>query len=247
MSPIDEDRPEGDEHRFDLLADGELGEGDRRELLSRLDEEPGGWRRCALAFLEAQSWKEEFGAMAGEPARGPAALRATRRLPWGRYLGTLLAMAASFAAALVLGSLLEGFWGPAVPAGGPRADALAVTGVGQTPPAEAGPEENGQSEAGQPPETVSPNVWLVELPGQKGPEGEPQVIRLPAIERDRIDQRWLDRSSVAIPLELAEELERFGVRIHRRRELLPYPMEDGRQLVVPVEEVDLHYVGNPAL
>ena len=137
MSPIDEDRPEGAEHRFDLLADGELSEGDRRELLCRLDEEPGGWRRCALAFLEAQSWKEEFGAMAREPAGGPAASRTARRLPWGRYLGTLLAMAASFAAALFLGSLLEGFWGPAVPASGPAPDAVAVVGGRQAPPSAA--------------------------------------------------------------------------------------------------------------
>ena len=53
-----------DDSRFDRLVDGELSEAERRELLAGLDSEPGGWRRCALAFLEAQCWKQEFGAIA---------------------------------------------------------------------------------------------------------------------------------------------------------------------------------------
>src|SRR5205823_4263901 len=48
-----------DEHLFDLLADGELTDESRRELLGRLDRESDGWRRCALAFLEAQAWRGE--------------------------------------------------------------------------------------------------------------------------------------------------------------------------------------------
>ena len=46
-----------DDSRFDRLVDGELSEEERRELLAGLDAEPGGWRRCALAFLESQCWK----------------------------------------------------------------------------------------------------------------------------------------------------------------------------------------------
>ena len=63
-----EDKPE-DDPRFDLLVDDELSEADRRELLSGLDETPGGWRACALAFLQAQSWKKEFAAIVREPAK----------------------------------------------------------------------------------------------------------------------------------------------------------------------------------
>ena len=43
---------------FDRLADGELGDEQRRELLARLDHEPDGWRRCALAFLEDQALRQ---------------------------------------------------------------------------------------------------------------------------------------------------------------------------------------------
>ena len=56
--------------RLELLADGELDEESRRTLLSRLDRTSDGWRRCALAFLEAQCLGEslERGVLFGEPA-----------------------------------------------------------------------------------------------------------------------------------------------------------------------------------
>ncbi len=50
-----------------------------RTCIKRLDSAPDGWRRCALAFLEAQSWGEDL----PEPGRGtprskPLRLRASR-------------------------------------------------------------------------------------------------------------------------------------------------------------------------
>src|SRR6187401_2373892 len=52
-----------DESRFDRLVDGALSSAEYKSLLSSLDEEPGGWRRCASAFLEAQAWGKEFSAI----------------------------------------------------------------------------------------------------------------------------------------------------------------------------------------
>ena len=45
---------------LDRLVDGELTGPERRALLARLEAEPDrdGWRRRALAFLEAQCWRE---------------------------------------------------------------------------------------------------------------------------------------------------------------------------------------------
>ena len=53
---------------LDRLADGELADDDRSLLLASLDDQPGAWRDCALAFLEAQQFRHEFGAMARERA-----------------------------------------------------------------------------------------------------------------------------------------------------------------------------------
>jgi hypothetical protein len=67
-----------DDRTFDLLVDGELSEADRRELLSSLDESPDGWRRCALAFLEAQSWNSALGSIQRESAARPTRARRPR-------------------------------------------------------------------------------------------------------------------------------------------------------------------------
>ena len=65
-----------DNTNFDRLADDELSEEERRELLGRLDDEPGGWRRVALAFLESQCWKQSLGEIAQSGrSRGHAAAR----------------------------------------------------------------------------------------------------------------------------------------------------------------------------
>jgi hypothetical protein len=45
---------------FDRLADGELSNAERQELLASLDSYANGWRRCALALLEAQAWRRDF-------------------------------------------------------------------------------------------------------------------------------------------------------------------------------------------
>lgn len=47
-----------DEFLIELLVDGELEEPARRELLVRLDRIEGGWRFCAIMFLEMQCCRE---------------------------------------------------------------------------------------------------------------------------------------------------------------------------------------------
>ena len=59
-SSADDTMPANDDLRFDLLVDGELSDIERRQLLAGLDDEPGGWRRCALAFLEDQAWRQSM-------------------------------------------------------------------------------------------------------------------------------------------------------------------------------------------
>jgi hypothetical protein len=66
MSMHLEDHGALDDRLIDRLVDGELAEAQRRELLARLESEPDGWRSCALAFLEAQSWRDGLSAAAGD-------------------------------------------------------------------------------------------------------------------------------------------------------------------------------------
>jgi hypothetical protein len=68
MNDLEQSREPVDPALLDRLVDGELPEAQRRNLLSSLDGRPEGWRQCALAFLEAQSWSAALGQAAGDSA-----------------------------------------------------------------------------------------------------------------------------------------------------------------------------------
>src|SRR5438105_30021 len=57
---------------FDRLVDGELADGERREVLETLERQPDGWRQCALAFLEAQTWGQTLTDFVRQPATDAA-------------------------------------------------------------------------------------------------------------------------------------------------------------------------------
>lgn len=250
MNPID-DNLQDDDRQFDLLVDDELSDEQRRELLSGLDDEPGGWRRCALAFIEAQSWSKDLHSVVHESggrevtartaASAPAATRQAFLL---HRLPTWLAVAASFLIALVLGWRLQDAFRPGPAAPRPPIDSIAKSGATE-PPVSAPFQPQGIEP--KLPEAPSEAWKMVTLTGPDGPEGPVGSLRLPAIERDSLDEAWLSRFPAAMPDNVLRALKRTGHRVRRHRELVPFEMQDGRRLVVPVDQIEVHYVGNPPL
>ncbi len=59
-----------------------------------------------------------------------------------------------------------------------------------------------------------------------------------------MDEAWLNSFPQAMPQEVQEALRRMGHRVHQSRQLVPLRMKDGRKLVVPVDQIEVHYVGN---
>eukprot|EP00913_Durusdinium_trenchii_P010901 g10230.t1 len=45
---------------IDRLVGGDLDKASQRKLVERLDATPGGWKCCAMAFMEARSWNAAF-------------------------------------------------------------------------------------------------------------------------------------------------------------------------------------------
>jgi len=248
MNPIDANTSPQDDHRFDLLVDGELSEAQRRALLAGLDDEPGGWRRCALAFLEAQALKQDFGAILREPVERPTVGRVVRpRRPLG-YGATLAAVAASFLVALFLGTQVskwrrdQDLLGTA-----PVADASDNSGDTRPmpPPApEAMLVDSPQPARSVPGPAISNPTYVAEFAGA---DGQSPPIRVPAVERERIDDGWLESLPAAISPEIVRQWERGGYPVRQRRRLLPFRLDDGRQLLVPVDEINIHNVNRPAL
>jgi hypothetical protein len=279
--------PSDRDHLLDLLVDGELTDAARGELLLWCEQDPQGWRRCALAFLEGQSWSEgakglaalptqpgagaksvesrtdfqvRLAALPAQPGPGASAslaaetsrrdedvageaslIPASKLTPtievqtrtsggggrWRAALGPL-AMAASFLLAFGLGLWTRGGWLAGDPTQPDRDRALGNRIATQEPanvPASRGP-------LGQ--------VRLV----VGGPNGSADEIELPVVEGEAFDPAYLRSRPAAVPLDVEQALERMGHRVQQRRELVPLRLEDGRRLIVPVDRVEVHPVGN---
>jgi len=214
-----------EDRQFDLLVDGELSAAQRRELLARLDAEPGGWRRCALAFLESQAWREDLGA-AVRPASVPAEMptpAVSRRRGTPRWVA-VSAVAASFLMAFTLGMVVRPAWRGA----GPRLNQVASQPTETRHPGD-GALRGSLGDAAAP--------WrMVTL---TGPDASAEPIQLPAMERNRIDDAWLGSLPAAVPPDVLRALERTGHSVRQSRRLMPVPLEDGRRLVVPVDQVEV--------
>jgi len=218
-------RNEIDPRLLDRLVDGELPAEQRRTLLLHLDAEPDGWRRCALAFLEAQAWGEDLSAIRHEPSEAAAIVQASRPqpVPAGRRprVPTILAMAASFIMATLLMMGWQALRGPATP--------------GHTQVASDRPTDR-HSPAGRP-------NWEMVTVAMPSSNGKVESVRLPAIDEHQLDESWLNMPG-AVPADVLQALQRTGHTVRQSRELVPMPTQDGRRLVVPIDQVEVNYVGN---
>lgn len=272
-----------DDMMFDRLVDNEMTEKERRDLLLLLDSEPDGWRRLALAFLEAQMWQEamelpmpaveegpavpatspsetaddpqveieadveetttsEVEGIAQTPADKPRPFHRSLRSRWAHRAQTVAAMAASFLIALGIGS----FWNqrglpvPGGPTDQPGVESSDPSGAPTTGDQMASTDPSSHSTGKQP--------WqLVEMSGPVGPGGTNRTVYLPAVERPGIDEEWVQSLPPTVPDDVRQSLYRTGHQISEQRELVPIMTDDGRQVVVPIDRVNVRYVGRDSL
>jgi hypothetical protein len=227
MTILDEFRRD-DERVLDRLVDGELSAEERRSLLASLDDEPGAWRRCALAFLEAQSWRWQLSRLAAEPlvcktsADVAVATRNRRRRFW--ELG--LAIAAGLVVAFGLGTRFAPRELAATEEG-----ALATTQVEQANEEEPTPVPQSAEESTSKWETLT-------LAATDGTDANDQ-FQLRVLNANESEQEWALDEPSELPANLQELLEAAGLQVERQRRLLPIDLSDGRRMVVPVEEIDI--------
>lgn len=246
MDPTKNNLSHDEEKLIDRLVDGELSESERRSLLSSLDAEPEGWRRCALAFLEAQTWRETFGEFT-PPARKPPSEPAPRVLPPSPKkqkkklgaMGTVMAMAASFLMALGLGA-----WALRSPRQSPLGNPANNMIVDNNTPRKAIPipdfSVGGHETIPQPKRSPSAQYQMVQL-NAPGLTGNNQPLQIPAMPRDRLNEDFFKSIPEPIPAEVRQALEHTGHEVRVYSELVPVQMEDGRQLVIPMAQVDVKY------
>jgi hypothetical protein len=210
-----------DDISFDLLVDGELSDAERRRLLASLDARADGWRRCALAFLEAQSWKGDLRDVICETPRIPKTNIETtsslpRGYPWQRGLGWL-AIAASLVVAFSLGTMRRER-GQSIVAVPPAAD---------------------NQIAAMSPTDDALTLWVRDNQGRKQP------LRVPLVDAGTLDRELGVTFQSAMPAATRERLQQRGFDVQSKRRYAPLWLENGRPMIVPVEDTKIVPVSQP--
>lgn len=283
---------------IDRLVDGELTDDEQRALLARLEESSDGWRRCALAFIEARCWARDLVGLVGEPSetqsaprglaqpelaprelaqpelaprgsapreaalRGPAAsaplespaARVSQVTAIGRpapawyrpSAGTLLAMAASFLVALGIGGWMRGVW----PTGNdPRTSLARLEGSGQDATSDVVPSEPFAVDRQN---SELADLAAAALRSSSNPiYDEPTDVWLAASDRHWDDpDEWSEADGLgdgerpSSHDDMLAALRELGHRVERHRELWNLSVGDGRVWLMPVERIDVQYVGD---
>lgn len=213
---------------LDRLVDGELGVEERRALLAALDDEPGAWRQCALAFVEAQTFGWQLSRIANEPIvaqqaslRGEPATSRRGRFAWP------LTLAASVLVAFLAGQRLTDRSGlpPEIAGGAVKADTSRS--------AVNDPQALAQADGADPADTARTLSSFT-----LRPYGGDDSIELPLVESDVAAMNAAGRSS-AVSGALAQQFQRDGFEVDRQQQFWPVELPDGRSVLVPVEEMHI--------
>jgi hypothetical protein len=218
-----------DDVLFDRLVDGELSEAQRRRLLESLDQRPDGWRRCALVFLEAQAWRGEMQQLVAAPSE---TIPATSSLAHGRTIkywpmrraASWLAIAASLAVAFTLGLMQRDSGMPMAQHLEPNQHEQIATAPAAQPSAPANPQLSDDNAF---------TIWVLDEQGQT------RALRVPLVDAGTLDRELGLEFEPAIPASLREQLEQRGYAVQSKRQYAPLWLEDGRSMIVPVEDTKI--------
>lgn len=230
-----------DDELIDRLVDGELPAEERRQLLLALESQPDGWRRCALAFIEAQTWRSQMGVMlAGETAKRPAgAISATLREASSstaassanarrRNMGMWLATAATLLVAFGLGRQL----------GVSERRSMQETQLAGV--------ENGAASRDVAPDGVALSSDAVTLVVNDH-LGVPHRLSVPLVEGRQLGAEFADTPNWSSP-ELERRLGEQGLDFAARRRYVPFYFEQQNQqipFIVPVDDAVVTPVSRP--
>jgi hypothetical protein len=222
--------------QLDRLVDGELDEREYRAILVSLDNEPGAWKRCALAFLEAQALRREFQRLCTpgcvQPVQSTPARRSYR--VWSHVAAMVLTSAATlfiafgwmqskrtpdrnvphFANMPVPSDLME----PAAMSQGAH-KAPALVSASQSHPSQIAPLGN---------------IKIIE----GGDTEARREIELPVFSVDQQTAATLLESEAPVPWEIEQALRNLGYEVRRDRRWAPVAAGE-HEVFVPLEQVEI--------
>ena len=234
--------------RLDRLVAGELDESSRREALAWCEREPEGWKRCALAFLEAQVWEQAFSTPGA--IDGPAAVAkhetnghasAYRGAEWvaraapakrpGESRGWRVG-SATLACLLLAGIAIGAAIGR-------------TFSIRNESPIVDSPHEKMPKDS---PETVVESreqlVATVTSVGF-GSARAGVAVQLPVVETGLTSAASQAQTPI-LPEYERRQWERKGWRVEPERKFLPAKLPDGSPVLVPIDRMRVSYQGRPA-
>ncbi len=269
MMPEPSEIDVSDPRVMDRLIDGELTDAEERAVIARLNQTPDGWRRCALAMLEARCWQRAARHVQGlfdsgqssAPTSASRASQSSRCVPWRagsseqprsmRWPG-ILALCAALLLALGVGNLLPRPWSRG--ASPDRSTAQRVerpakpielvdTGATQSQqrgamvvPDRIVQDAVIQDRSASSQDLLLGNLTLVDNSGHQ--------FDVPVYDwNQQVADQLMYRSQPLSP-ELFRQLKRHGVRSHQT--YVPIKLKDGRQVIVPVQKLEIVPVGGTA-
>jgi hypothetical protein len=245
---------------LDRLVDGELAETERRDVLQTLDRQPDGWRQCALAFLEAQTWgqtltdyaRKPTEAAAADAAKSPGAA-ATSAAMWNQGFGgdgnVLVKSEAGQTEAARLEAAHQGRWRTLLAVAGSFLVTFSLGMYAQrylVPSSSAG-EAPGLT--ARKPDGAGGGAGQLATPGAGGfrmqyvdivitaPDGHKQRVRAPLVDR-QFAQLFMPNQSPAVPDEVLKALQRAGNQLRFRREFWPITVGD-QEALVPLDRYEV--------
>jgi hypothetical protein len=219
-----------DDATIDRLVDGELHGEERRELLAALDAQPDGWRRCALAFLEAQTWRSQMKQMVAPVSAATADKAVFESKPLASlrgFSGSWLAIAAGLLIAFGVGRQLGV---------GERDqfDSPQLAGVDSSATSQINAEEKA---------ATGDAVTLV----VNDLQGHPQRVTIPLVEGRQLGAQFSETPHWSSP-ELERRLDAQGLDFAAQRRYAPmYFEQENRRipLIVPVDDAVVTPVSRP--
>lgn len=241
---------------LDWFVEGELDRRERDELFARLDSDPDGWKRCALALLERDALATVLGSTrnpkensanlansaieqgVGSALSRSAAVQAgsVRKRDDRRFALWHLATAAAMAALMVV--VLQ-FWlsGDQQP-------------IAQNVDQAAAKQPASDSIADRNNLFTAVNVAINRAGVQDSiilalvsitVKDEEYV--LPLIESEMLSEQLVDLTPLVVPNELTRKLARNGFEAQPKRQFISLNHEDGTNEVVPMNMLDCNFVG----
>jgi len=227
-----------DRRQLDRLVDGELAGDEYRVFLATLDQQPNGWRRCAMAFLEAQAWGQELGGLregilAGRK-EGSGQLVSRGDSDWStrQVVGLMLAMVASFVVAFA-----SGVWWQVGNSSNSEPDLPNVARQGgDSRPTVLAEERSREADHNPAPANV-PTEHLTFVVDRG--DGESDRFELPIYDANDSVARQLLQDSPSMPADVERAIRESGFRVERQRQWAPVRLRDGRRAFFPVDQLDI--------